>query len=80
MTISEKEILIKNVGKYCREFRINELKLSLKEFSEITGLKNKNVNAFEYGRANNIQYLFYYYSLCNDSLKHKFSKGLFDIL
>lgn len=80
MDQKEKEKLIKNVGKYCREFRINELKLSLKEFSEITGLNNKNVNAFEYGRANNIQYLFYYYRLSNDSLKHKFSKGLFDIL
>lgn len=80
MSISEKEKLIKKVGQYCREFRINELKLSLKEFSEITGLNNKNVHAFEYGRANNIQYLFYYYRLCNDSLKRKFSKGLFDIL
>lgn len=80
MTISEKERLIKNVGKYCREFRINELKLSLKEFSEITGLNNKNVNAFEFGRANNIQYLFYYYRLCNGSMKNKFSEGLFKIL
>ena len=80
MELSDKKKLIKNVGKYCREFRINDLKLSLKDFSEITGLNNKNVNAFEYGRANNIQYLFYYYRLCNDSLKRKFSKGLFEIL
>ena len=80
MKLSEKEKLIKNVGRYCKKFRINDLKLSLKEFSEITGLNNKNVNAFEYGRANNIQYLFYYYRLCNDSLKNKFSKGLFKIL
>ena len=80
MELSEKEKLIKNVGKYCREFRIDVLKLSLKDFSEITGLNNKNVNAFEYGRANNIQYLFYYYRLCNDSLKNNFSKGLFKIL
>ncbi len=80
MRVSDKEKLIKNVGEYCMKFRINDLKLSLKEFSEITGLNNKNVNAFEYGRANNIQYLFYYYRLCNDSLKNKFSKGLFKIL
>lgn len=72
--------LITRVGKYCREFRIKELELSLKDFSNITGLNNKNVNAFEYGRANNIQYLFYYYRLCNDALKNKFSKGLFKIL
>ena len=80
MKIDEKERLIKNVGKYCYDFRINDLKLSLKEFSDMTGLNNKNVNAFEYGRANNIQYLFYYYRLCNDSLKAKFSRGLFKTL
>ena len=80
MNISDKEKLIKNVGKYCMEFRINDLKLSLKDFSEITELNNRNVNAFEHGRANNIQYLFYYYRLCNDSLRNKFSKGLFKIL
>lgn len=80
MWMTEKEKLIKKVGQYCREFRINELKLSLKEFSEMTGINNKNINAFEYGRANNIQYLFYYYRLCDDSLKVKFSRGLFNIL
>lgn len=76
----DKERLIKVVGEYCKDFRIKELKLTLKEFSEITDLNNKNVNAFEYGRANNIQYLFYYYRLCNDSLKNKFSKGVFQVL
>lgn len=80
MEVSEKKKLVKKVGKYCKEFRINDLKLSLKDFSEITGLNMKNVNAFEYGRANNIQYLFYYYRLCNDGLKQKFSSGLFKIL
>lgn len=71
--------LMKDVGNYCKEFRINDLKLSLKEFSDATDLNNKNVNAFEHGRANNIQYLFYYYKLSNDSLKNKFSRGLFRI-
>ena len=80
MREQDKERLIKAVGNYCLEFRINDLKLSLKDFSEISGLNNKNVNAFEYGRANNIQYLFYYYRLCDDSLKNKFSKGLFQVL
>ena len=72
--------LIYNVGQYCREFRIKDLKMTLKEFSEINNLNNKNVNAFEFGRANNIEYLYYYYKLSNDSLKNKFAKGLFKIL
>ena len=80
MTSSDKEKLIKNVGKYCRDFRINYLDMSLTEFCNITDLNIKNVSAFEHGRANNIQYLFRYYRLCNDSLKNKFSEGLFKIL
>lgn len=80
MLIENKDKLILNVGKYCMNFRIKDLKLSLKDFSDITGLNNKNVNAFEYGRANNIQYLFHYYRLANDSQKRKFARGLFKIL
>ena len=79
MTKNDKKLIL-SVGKYCRGFRINDLKLSLKDFSNITGLNNKNVNAFEFGRANNIQYLFHYYRLCNEGMKNKFSNGLFKIL
>ena len=79
MLENDKDRLIKEVGNYCKEFRINDLKLSLKDFSNMTDLNNKNVNAFEHGRANNIQYLYYYYKIANDSMKNKFSKGLFKI-
>lgn len=54
------------VGKVCRGFRIEVLDLSLTDFSERVGLNMKNVNAFEYGRANSIHYLMSYLEVCNE--------------
>ena len=76
----EQKELIKKVGAFCRNFRIKYLDMSLTEFCNITDLNIKNVSAFEHGRANNIQYLFRYYSICNDSLKKRFTSELFKIL
>ena len=72
--------LIKKVGEFCRDFRINQLNMSLTEFCNISELNIKNVSAFEHGRANNIKYLFKYYRICNDSLKKQFASELFKIL
>ena len=68
------------VGVYCKEFRIEHLKLNLTQFSDKTQLNIKNVNAFEYGRANNIKYLYYYYQLANDNQKELFSTNLFNLI
>ena len=76
----EQKELIKKVGVFCKDFRIKHLDMSLTEFCNITGLNIKNVSAFEHGRANNIQYLFRYYRICNDSLKKRFASELFKIL
>lgn len=72
--------LIFRIGQYCRDFRIKYLDMTLKDFSNLHGLNNKNVNAFEFGRANNIEYLYYYYKTSNDSMKKKFSRGLFELI
>lgn len=76
----EQKELIEKVGAFCKDFRINYLEMSLTEFCNISDLNIKNVSAFEHGRANNIQYLFRYYRLCNDSLKKRFASELFRIL
>lgn len=72
--------LVKRIGVFCKEFRIHYLDMTLVEFSEYNGLNYKNVNAFEYGRANNIIYLFAYYRLCNDGQKKTFTNSLFRLL
>ncbi len=69
---------IKEIGNYCREFRKQVLKMSAKDFADITDTNNKNLSSFENGRANNIRYLFLYYNLCdNDLIKELFIKELF---
>lgn len=71
---------IKEIGLYCKEFRKEVLKLSLKDFAEITETNNKNISSFENGRANNIRYLFLYYNLCeNEFIRTMFIKELFRV-
>lgn len=69
---------VKLIGMYCKKYRTNELKLSLKEFCEKTGGNYKNVSAFERGLANNIQYLDLYYTQVPYNKKSAFAKGLFE--
>lgn len=69
------------IGGYCKQFRIDILKLGLKELAILNDDNDKNLWAFENGLANNIRYLFYYYNqIDNDDDKTKFSKGLFNLL
>lgn len=69
--------MIKKIGLYCRNFRIDVLGMSLTEFCNITNSNIKNVSAFENGRANNIKYLILYYNECNEYEKETFLSGLF---
>lgn len=74
------DIMIKEIGAYCREFRKHNLGLSQVEFSRITNLNVKSVWAFEYGKANNIKYLIYYYQLANKEGRKIFSENIFDLI
>ncbi len=71
---------MEKIGWYCREFRINTLNMSLTEFSKKNGLNLKNVHAFEYGRANNIRYLYAYYNSADEEQKKEFAIELFNLL
>lgn len=69
--------MIKRIGNYCKNFRTDRLELSLTEFCELNNLNIKNVNAFEFGRANNIQYLYQYYRMCDDGQRRTFALNVF---
>ena len=60
--MDKKELVLK-VGEYCKDFRLNTLKLTLTEFSNLRDLNLKNVSAFEHGNANSIEYLYHYYNI-----------------
>lgn len=71
--------LMKNLGEYCKFFRIVKIKLSLTEFSDLVNANMKNISSFESGRANNIIYLYYYYQLSPEEEKQNFINGIFKI-
>lgn len=51
---------IKKLGKVCKDYRINILKVSLTNFARVNNEKLQNIHAFEQGRANNIKYIYLY--------------------
>ena len=72
--------LNRRIGLFCKQFRENHLEIGLTEFCEITNQNIKNVNAFEYGRANNIKYLYYYYKLADEEKRELFSRYIFELM
>lgn len=65
------------VGRRCAEFRREVLEVTLTELCNKTGQNIKNVSAFEHGRANNLKYLFFYLTLCDEEQKRQFAKYVF---
>lgn len=57
----------KDIGNYCKSYRVNELGLTLVEFSDKVNAKFKSVSSFENGRSSSMFYLFMYMTLIQDS-------------
>lgn len=71
--------IIKNVGKYCRDFRIEVLKTTLEKVSNGTNIKT--LSGFEHGRSNNLLHVLKYIETCEDRFtRNKFLKGLCEVL
>lgn len=71
------EINVNTANEFCKLFRMNILKLSLQEVSEITGIKLSTLSSYENGRSNNLKFIFIYYNLGNDEQKEYFKSNLF---
>lgn len=65
----------KNIGKYCRYYRMNVLEMTLKE---IEGNENiKALSSFEHGRSTNLEHLLKYVNKCKDNeQRFHFLQGL----
>ena len=70
-------IVPNTINEFCKLYRMNILKLTLKEVSEITGLKLSTLSSFENGRSNNLKYIIIYYMLGNEEQKEYFKNNLF---
>lgn len=70
--------VIKDIGAFCKKFRVDYMNMSMTEFAYNRDLKIGNVNAFERGSANSIMYLLHYYNEADDSLKQFFINNIFE--
>lgn len=82
MKPSNKEIKLRRIGKYCRNFRVNELQLTLKQLADKTHRNAKTISSFENGRSSNVMMLIDVYIIaCPDNgYKLGFVQGLNDIM
>lgn len=71
--------VIKEIGMFCKKFRVDYMNMSMTEFAERRELKIGNVNAFERGHANSIMYLLHYYDEADNDLKQFFITNVFEI-
>lgn len=71
------KINVNSINEFCKLFRMNILKLSLQEVSEITGIKLSTLSSFENGRSNNLKYINVYYSIGNEEQREYFTNNLF---
>lgn len=72
--------LDKEVGAYCKEFRINELDCSRFQIGvamEFFEASTRNIQSFERGGSSNLGYIFLYYKKCKTQEQaEKFLLGL----
>lgn len=67
---------MKHVQDFCKNFRINHLKVTLQEIQDMHGIPFKALSAFENGRSTNINHLNTYYLLCKTQAdRNEFIKG-----
>ena len=65
---TEKQVLQETVGKYCKSYRENILKMDLKTFSEIAEMPYKTLYSFESGLSSNLYIYYLYYINSDDKL------------
>lgn len=72
---------IKEYGSICRRYRKERAKMTLQEMQTETGENAKNLSAYENGRANNIKYILFYYSILKtESDRNDFVTEIFHTL
>lgn len=59
---TQKKILQIEVGKFCKKYREDVLKLSLQELSDDSGINYKTLYSFESGLSSNLYIFFLYYN------------------
>ena len=69
---------MKHLTEFCKDFRINYLKITLQEVQDKYGIPFKALSAFENGRSTNVKHLNTYYLLCKTKEDRKVFVDGFD--
>lgn len=69
-------MVFNNIGKFCKYFRSEILKMTLNEMSNKVNIYVSTLSSFENGRSTNYNHLIRYYSLGNDDQKKFFRENL----
>ena len=67
---------INDVGKFCKVFRNEILKMTLEELSEKTGVKVATLSSFENGRSRNIEHINSYLKFANAEQEKLFRENI----
>lgn len=74
-----RETILKKVGQYCRNFRIEVLTATLEQVANGTNIKT--LSGFEHGRSNNLLHVLKYLECCTDNVtRNLFLNGLCEVL
>lgn len=68
------------IGAYCKEFRTQILRLTLRELCEVSGTNIKTLSAFENGRSTNLAHVITYIEAGTKEQKAIFSNRVTKIL
>lgn len=69
-------MIFNNIGKFCKYFRSEIIKMTLNEMSNKVNIKISTLSSFENGRSTNYNHLIRYYRLGNDEQKKFFRDNL----
>lgn len=69
-------MIFNNIGKFCKYFRSEILKMTLNEMSNNVNIKITTLSSFENGRSTNYNHLIRYYRLGDDEQKKFFRDNL----
>ena len=67
---------INDVGKFCKVFRNEILKMTLEELSEKTGVKVTTLSSFENGRSRNLEHISLYLKFANAEQEKLFRENI----
>lgn len=70
---------VRKAQSFCKVLRSEICNVTLQEMSDLYNVNLKNLSAWENGRSNKAEYIFYYYDLCNNEIdKQTFLKVVFE--